>query len=75
MSRNFIFNFKGISFDTDEGDGQNSGLAHFLNEKYGSKRIHITADTEENALHEAVDQISEMSGYSVLDADYELQIS
>ena len=75
MSILFTYHFKGISFDTDEGLGQDESLANLLNEKYGNLKLEVRADNEEEALTEAIDQISEISGYCVLDADYDVQVS
>jgi len=71
----FTFQFKGVSFDTDEGMGQDENLAHLLNEKYGNLTLEARAETEEDALGEVINQISEMSGYCVLDADYDVKVS
>ena len=75
MSILFTYQFKGVSFDTDEGMGQDESLAHLLNEKYGNLKLEVRADNENEALTEAIDQLSEISGYCVLDADYDVQVS
>lgn len=75
VSRVFIFTFKGVSFDTDEGMGHDESLASLLNEKYGNRRLEVYAEHENDALSEAIDRLSDMSGYCVLDADYDMQVS
>ena len=75
INRVFTFIFKGVSFDTDEGMGQDTSLAHLLNEKYGHSRIQVNAESEDDALHQAIDQLSNLSGYCVSDADYDMQVS
>jgi len=75
FNRVFTFTFKGISFDTDEGMGHDTSLAHFLNEKYGNAKIQINAANADDALAQAIDQLSGMSGYCIADADYDMQIS
>lgn len=71
----FTYRFKGVAFDTDEGMGQDESLANLLNEKYGNLKLEIRADNEDEALTEAINQLSEISGYCVLDADYDMQVS
>lgn len=71
----FTYMFKGVAFDTDEGMGQDESLANILNEKYGNLKLEIRADNEDEALAEAINQLSEISGYCVLDADYDMQVS
>lgn len=73
--RLFIFTFRGVIFDTDDGSGEDSSLANLLNEKYGNLRIEVRSDTEENALRDAIEQLTLASGFKVLDADYETQVS
>lgn len=75
INRVFTFTFKGVSFDTDEGMGHDDSLAHLLNEKYGSVKIQVNAEHQDDALYQAIDQLSDMSGYCVTDADYDVQVS
>lgn len=71
----FTYRFKGVAFDTDEGMGQDQSLANLLNEKYGNLRLEVRASNEDDALSEAINQLSEISGYCILDADYDVQVS
>lgn len=71
----FTFQFKGVAFDTDEGMGQDTAVANLLNEKYGNLKIEVRAQDEDEALTEAIHQLSEESGYCVLDADYDVRVS
>lgn len=71
----FTYRFKGVAFDTDEGMGQDASLASLLNEKYGNLKLEVRASNEDDALEEAINQLSEISGYCVLDADYDVQVS
>ena len=75
VNRLFIFRFKGVSFDTDEGAGQDTSLANLLNEKYGNVKVEVNAEHENDALEMAIDHLSNISGYCVLDADYDMQVS
>lgn len=75
LHRVFIFLFKGVVFNTDEGDGQDEGLSNYLNEKYGHSRIEVHASSHNEALQEAISNLTEMSGFCVLDADYDMQVS
>lgn len=75
INRVFTFTFKGVSFDTDEGMGHDTSLANLLNEKYGNAKIQVNAEDENEALADAIDQLSDMSGYCVTDADYDMQVS
>lgn len=71
----FIFKFKGVAFDTDEGMGQDESLANLLNKKYGNQTVEVRSSNEQDALTEAIDQLTEMSGFCVLDADYDVHVS
>ena len=75
MPRVFMLSFKGIVFDTNDEQGDDPTLAAFLNSKYGHIHIKVTAYDEESALREALKELTEMSGYPILDASYDLRIS
>ena len=74
-TRVFMLSFKGIVFDTNDEQGDDPTLAAFLNSKYGYTHIKITAHDEESALREVLKELTEMSGYPIIDAAYDLQIS
>lgn len=75
VSRLFMIKFKGVIFDTDEGTGSDESLTHLLNEKYGKLEIDVRASDENDALHEAIRQLTDESGYEIIDADYDIHIS
>jgi len=75
VSRLFMFKFKGLMFDTDEGMGSDESLSHVLNEKYGNINIDVRAENENDALREAIRQITDEAGYEIIDADYDIRIS
>jgi hypothetical protein len=75
MSRKFIFKFKEISFDTDEGDGPDESTAYLLNSKYSNKHYITEAENENDALRFVIQQVVDMTGFPVFDVDYDVQIS
>ena len=75
VSRLFMFRFKGVMFDTDDGMGSDESLTHVLNEKYGNMKIDVRADDENDALREAIRQLTDAAGYEIIDADYDIHVS
>ena len=76
MKNNYVFTFRGIIFDTDEGTGEDDPIvAHLLNSKYGNSVFQIRAVSQEAALTEAISLITSQSGFRIVDADYEIKIT
>ena len=75
MGKQFQLLFKNVQFNTDEGYGNDEGLASLLDRRYGNMRLNVHAENEDEALRDAINQIIEAAGFDVLDCDYEICVS
>lgn len=75
MKNNYVFKFNEVIFDTNDGGEEDPQVAHLLNSKFGRTEYSVRAATKEEALKSAIDHLTEVSGFKVIDADYEFIIT
>ena len=73
--RTYIFKFKDIRFNTDDGAGEDELTANLLNSRYGSSVLTIHAEEPDEALQAAIYQLKKSSGFDVVDADYDVSVT
>lgn len=75
MKNNYIFKFNEVVFDTNDGGEDDPQVAHLLNAKFGKTVYNVRAESQEAALKSAIDHLTEVSGFRVIDADYDFIIT
>lgn len=73
--RTYIFKFRDVRFNTDEGDGEDELTANLLNSRYGSSTLTVQANEPDEALQAAIYQLKKFSGFDVIDADYDVSVT
>lgn len=73
--RTYLFRFKDIRFNTDDGAGEDELTANLLNSRYGNTTLTIYAEEPDEALQVAIRQIKKSSGFDILDADYDIIVT
>ena len=71
----YVFRFKDVKFNTADADGEDELTANLLNSKFGRSVIQVDATKEDEALEYAIGRLKWLSGFEVLDADYDVVIT
>jgi hypothetical protein len=75
MKKNYIFRFKTIKFMTNDGAGDDDHVNHLLNTKFGNLVYSVRASSREEAHENAISHVFEITGFKILDADYDLTMT
>jgi len=71
----YVFRFKEIKFNTNDGTGDDDLVANLLNSYYRKFVINVDAASIDDALHFAISTLKQDSGFDVLNIDYDLTIT
>ena len=71
----YVFRFKDVKFNTTDENGEDELTANLLNSKFGRSVIETTSLNETDAFKYAIDRLKWLSGFDVLDADYDVVIT
>lgn len=75
MKKNYVFKFREIKFMTDDGTGDDEHVNHLLNTKFGGLTYQVRSSSQEEAFERTISHIVEVTGFNVLDADYEVSMT
>ena len=71
----YVFRFKEIKFNTNDGSGEDDLVANLLNSRYGKSVIDVDAPSFDDALQFAINTLKKESGFDIVDVDYDLTIT
>lgn len=75
MKRNYVFRFREITFDTDDGHGEDEQLNQLLSSKFECTSHHVRALSKEEAFSEIVTRLTEDTGFKVLKVEYDMTMT
>lgn len=75
MKRNYVFRFREVAFDTDEGQGEDEELNQLLSSRFECTSYQVRATSSEEAFNEMVLRMTEDTGFKILHVEYDVTMT